>query len=54
MSAGETGRTGGVTHDFENRSDRRAGVLDFSSGVFEPDMAGIAAWFAKHPPGDAP
>ena len=44
---------GGVTHDFENRSGRRAGVLNFSSGVFEPEMKGIAEWFLKHPPGDA-
>ena len=44
---------GGVTHDFENRSNQRAGVLNFSSGIFEPEMEGIAQWFAKHPPGDA-
>jgi mannose-6-phosphate isomerase-like protein (cupin superfamily) len=44
---------GGTTHDFENRTDARAGVLNFSSGVFEPEMAGIAQWFAEHPPGDA-
>lgn len=45
---------GGVTHDFENRGDERAGVLNFFPGVFEPDMPGIASWFAEHPPGDAP
>jgi quercetin dioxygenase-like cupin family protein len=44
---------GGITHDFENRTDARAGILNFCSGVFEPDMPGIAAWFAEHPPGDA-
>jgi len=44
---------GGVTHDFENRTDARAGVLNFSSGVFEPMMPDIAGWFARHPPGDA-
>jgi len=44
---------GGVTHDFQNRSDDRAGALNFSSGVFEPEMKGIAAWFAEHPPGPA-
>ena len=44
---------GGTTHDFENRSDRRAGVLNFSPEVFEPEMKGIAAWFKEHPPGDA-
>lgn len=45
---------GGITHDFENRTGSRAGVLTFSSGVFELDMPGIAEWFAEHPPGDAP
>jgi mannose-6-phosphate isomerase-like protein (cupin superfamily) len=44
---------GGMTHDFENRSNARAGVLNFSSGPFEPAMPDIAAWFAKHPPGNA-
>ena len=44
---------GGVTHDFENRTDARAGVLNFCPGVFEPAMPSIAAWFAEHPPGDA-
>jgi len=44
---------GGVTHDFENRSDRRAGVLNFSSGVFELEMEAIFQWFASHPPGNA-
>lgn len=44
---------GGVTHDFENRSDHRAGVLNFSSGVFEAEMPGIAEWFARHPPKNA-
>jgi mannose-6-phosphate isomerase-like protein (cupin superfamily) len=44
---------GGVTHDFENRSDARAGALNFTPSVFEPEMAGIAAWFAEHPPGRA-
>jgi mannose-6-phosphate isomerase-like protein (cupin superfamily) len=44
---------GGVTHDFENRGAVRAGVLNFSvPGPFEPMMAGIAAWFAEHPPQD--
>jgi hypothetical protein len=40
-----------VTHDFENRTDRRAGVINFSNAVFEPEMEGIARWFAEHPPG---
>jgi mannose-6-phosphate isomerase-like protein (cupin superfamily) len=45
---------GGVTHDFENRGDVRAGVLNFSvPGRFEDDMPAIAEWFAKHPPGYA-
>jgi mannose-6-phosphate isomerase-like protein (cupin superfamily) len=45
---------GGVTHDFENRSASRAGVLNFSiPGGFEGDMPSIATWFAEHPPGDA-
>lgn len=45
---------GGVTHDFENRSDARAGVLNFSvPGGFEPHMPGIAEWFREHPPGVA-
>lgn len=45
---------GGVTHDFENRSDAKAGVLNFSlPGGFEPHMEAIAGWFAEHPPGNA-
>jgi mannose-6-phosphate isomerase-like protein (cupin superfamily) len=44
---------GGVTHDFENRSSSRAGVLNFSiPGDFERDMPAIARWFAEHPPKD--
>jgi mannose-6-phosphate isomerase-like protein (cupin superfamily) len=45
---------GGTTHDFENRGEVRAGVLNVSvPGGFERDMPGIADWFAKHPPEDA-
>jgi mannose-6-phosphate isomerase-like protein (cupin superfamily) len=45
---------GGVRHDFENRSDARAGVLNLSiPGNFEDDMPAIVQWFAEHPPGDA-
>lgn len=45
---------GGVTHDFENRGDTRAGVLNLSiPGPFEPHMPGIAQWFIEHPPGEA-
>lgn len=44
---------GGITHDFENRSDARAGVLNFSSpGPFEPEMPAIVEWFAQNPPKD--
>ena len=44
----------GMTHDFQNRSDRRAGVLNLSiPGGFEQHMPGIAEWFRAHPPGDA-
>ena len=42
---------GGTTHDFENRSGLRAGVLNISvPGGFEPHMPGIAQWFADNPP----
>lgn len=45
---------GGVTHDFENRSSVRAGVLNFSAlGDFEQHMPQIAAWFKDNPPGTA-
>lgn len=45
---------GGVTHDFENRGDVRAGALNFSApGDFEPHMPGIVEWFREHPPGRA-
>ncbi len=45
---------GGVTHDFANRSDARACVLNLSiPGDFEPQMPGIVEWFIKNPPGDA-
>ena len=45
---------GGVNHDFENRGDVLAGVLNLSvPGPFEPAMPSIAEWFAKHPPGHA-
>ena len=44
----------GVKHDFENRSGRRAGILNFSiPGGFEKDMPAIAEWFAENPPKDA-
>ncbi len=45
---------GGATHDFENRSRDRAGVLNLSiPGGFESAMPAIAQWFADHPPGNA-
>jgi mannose-6-phosphate isomerase-like protein (cupin superfamily) len=45
---------GGVTHDFQNRTDQRAGVLNISvPGDFEDRMPAIAEWFAAHPPEDA-
>lgn len=45
---------GGMTHDFENRSDQRAGALNFSvPGGFEEHMPGIVAWFREHAPGRA-
>ena len=45
---------GGVTHDFENRSSTRAGVLNFSiPGDFEKNMPAIAEWFAENPPKNA-
>lgn len=45
---------GGVTHDFQNRSDERAGLLNLSMpGGFEVHMPDIVAWFRQHPPGPA-
>ncbi len=44
---------GGTTHDFENRSDARAGILNFFPGPFEKDMPSIVEWYEKHPAGDA-
>ena len=45
---------GGVTHDFENRGDVRAGMLNLSApGDFEPQMPAISDWFIENPPGDA-
>ena len=44
----------GITHDFENRSSARAGVLNVSCpGAFEQQMPSIVEWFEEHPPGDA-
>ena len=45
---------GGSTHDFENRGDVRAGVLNISApGGFEQHVPGIAQWFIDNPPGYA-
>jgi quercetin dioxygenase-like cupin family protein len=45
---------GNVTHDFENRSSERAGMLNVSfPGDFEEMMPGIAQWFIERSPGDS-
>jgi mannose-6-phosphate isomerase-like protein (cupin superfamily) len=45
---------GGVTHNFENRTAERAGMLNVSApGEFEANMPGIVEWFGEHPAGDA-
>lgn len=45
---------GGTTHDFENRSDARARMLNVSApGDFEPRMRDIAAWFRERSPDDS-
>jgi mannose-6-phosphate isomerase-like protein (cupin superfamily) len=42
---------GGMTHDFQNRSAERAGVLNFSApGDFEKNMPAIVDWFIENPP----
>jgi mannose-6-phosphate isomerase-like protein (cupin superfamily) len=44
----------GITHDFENRSSARAGVLNFSyPGNFEQHMPSIVEWFTNNTPQDA-
>jgi mannose-6-phosphate isomerase-like protein (cupin superfamily) len=41
---------GGTPHDFENRSKKRAGFLNFNNKAgFEKDMPAIVEWFAKSP-----
>ena len=41
---------GGVTHDFENRSPARAGMLNVGSpGAFEPEMPGIVGLVRRAP-----
>ena len=40
----------GVTHDFANRTDSRAGVLNiYIPGGFERDMAAIVGWYDSQP-----
>lgn len=39
----------GVRHDFQNRTDRPARMLNFYSGPFEKDMPMIAAWYRDNP-----
>lgn len=39
----------GVRHDFGNRTDAPARLLNFYSGEFEKDMPMIAAWYREHP-----
>ena len=39
----------GVTHDFENRTDEVAGLLNvFIPGGFEKDMPAIVRWYEEH------
>ena len=45
---------GNVTHDFENRGEERAGMLNVSApGDFEQRMPGIAQWFIERPADDS-
>lgn len=45
---------GGTKHDFENRTSKRAGMLNVSvPGDFEPHMQGIQEWFVNRSPKDA-
>ena len=40
----------GVTHDFENRTSARVGLLNvFIPGGFEKNMPSIVKWFADNP-----
>ena len=39
-----------MTHDFENRTDERVGLLNvFLPGGFEENMPAIVKWFADNP-----
>lgn len=45
---------GDTPHDFENRTGKRAGMLNVSvPGDFEPHMEGIAAWFRARSAADS-
>jgi mannose-6-phosphate isomerase-like protein (cupin superfamily) len=45
---------GDTPHDFENRTDERAGMLNVSApGGFEEKMPGIAQWFRDRAPEDS-
>src|SRR4051812_45291742 len=44
---------GGTPHDFQNRGESRAGMINFTNGVFETEMPGIREWFLENPPGNA-
>ena len=45
---------GNTLHNFENRGDERAGMLNVSApGTFEEHMPGIAQWFRERSPEDA-
>ena len=45
---------GDTPHDFENRTDERAGMLNVSApGDFEEKMPGIAQWFRDRSPEDS-
>ena len=44
----------GTPHDFENRTGKRAGMLNVSvPGDFEPAMKGIAEWFRARSPAES-
>jgi mannose-6-phosphate isomerase-like protein (cupin superfamily) len=46
---------GGTTHDFENRTGARAGMLNVSApGTFEQEMPAIAEWFIERDADDPP
>lgn len=41
---------GGTPHDFQNRSDVKAGFISFNvGGGFENELPGIVQWFAENP-----